>query len=144
VYPDHFVDHDGTNQLVHGPIAWKYGLTGYHYWQTVQAYKNVDPWTNQYVALNGGSGANGDGNLFYPGTPKEIGGTSHVPVPSIRLQLLRQSWSLYDQLCMLRDRGKGAVADQIVGKLVTHTHSWSKDLKAYADARMAVAQALAG
>lgn len=143
-WPDEFVDHPGVNQLIHGPMTWKFGLNGYLYYATTLAYYNatnctqpLDPW-RQLACF----GANGDGTLFYPGTPTEIGGTSHIPVPSIRLQLLRQSWAIYDTLVLLRDAGKTAQADQIVNALVTNSSTWSHNPQDYETAREAIAAAL--
>jgi hypothetical protein len=143
-WPDEFVDHPGANQLVHGPMTWKFNLGGYLYYATTLAYYNTqncaqpaDPW-RQLACF----GSNGDGTLFYPGTPTEIGGASHIPLPSIRLQLLRQSWAIYDSLVLLRDAGKAAQADQIANALVTAASTWSDDPRAYEQAREAIAAAL--
>jgi hypothetical protein len=149
--PDHFIDHPGVNQLVHGPMTWKYGLDGFLYWDTVAAYNPKfclhggapDPWNDQYAGLKPHEGANGDGTLFYPGCPKEIGGATDIAVASLRLKLLRESWNLYDQLWMLRDQGKGDVADNVVNGLVATTESWTHDPKAYDAARWDLATALA-
>ena len=48
---------------------------------------------------------NGDGTLFYPGTPARIGGTTHVPVASIRLKMIREGMEDYEYLKLLADAG---------------------------------------
>ncbi|MCA9565673.1 MAG: DUF4091 domain-containing protein, partial [Myxococcales bacterium] len=49
---------------------------------------------------------NGDGTLFYPGTPDRIGGTTHIPLPSIRLKLIREGLEDYEYLRMLSELGE--------------------------------------
>jgi hypothetical protein len=139
-WPDEFIDHHGVNQLVHGPVTWKYRLDGYLYYNTIQAYEaqNPDPWHQLYFF-----GTNGDGTLFYPGRASIIGGSSELPLPSIRMQLLRTSWTIYDELVMLRDRGRGADADAVANALVTAGAAWSVDPVVYENARQSLATLLA-
>ena len=44
---------------------------------------------------------NGDGTLSYQGTPAKIGGTTHVPVASIRLKMIREGMEDYEYLTLL-------------------------------------------
>ena len=46
----------------------------------LDAYNESDPWKSVYAF-----GGNGDGTLFYPGTPERIGGRTHIPVESLRI-----------------------------------------------------------
>jgi hypothetical protein len=138
-WPDEFIDHSGANQLVHGPLSWKYRLDGFLYYEVTAAYSQGDVWHwNSYA------GTNGDGTLFYPGRPQDIGGNTHIPVPSIRLQLLRESWSLFDELSLLASRGEGDVADAMADRLVSSASEWSHDPNAYERTREEVAQLLSG
>jgi hypothetical protein len=142
-WPDEFIDHPGVNQLVHGPLTYRYGLDGYLYYNTLQAYSlpNADPWRKQYVPQ---FGTNGDGTLFYPGTPAEIGpaGGHHIAVPSVRLQIMRQSWSMFDMFRMLAERGRAAEAEAIAANLVPTTTTWTADPAAFESAREQLATAL--
>jgi hypothetical protein len=142
-WPDEFIDHPGVNQLVHGPLTYRYGLEGYLYYNTLEAYSlpNPDPWRKQYIPQFGN---NGDGTLFYPGTPSEIGpaGGHHIPVPSIRLQILRQSWTLYDMFQMLSERGRAADAQTIAANLVSNTTTWTANPADFDTAREQLAAAL--
>jgi hypothetical protein len=139
-WPDEFIDHPGVNQLVHGPLTFKYQLDGYLYYSTFVAFQDLtrDPYVNQFYF-----GRNGDGTLFYPGRADIIGGTQGIPLPSIRLQLLRQSWSLYDALELTRRRGFATQAAQIAGGLVSTVTSWAKDPAQYDQARSQLAALLA-
>jgi hypothetical protein len=142
VFPDQFIDHPGVNQLARGPLTYVYGLSGYLYFDSAYNYatRGVGVWENNYAD---DLGTNGDGTLFYPGTPAIIGGPdgSDIPVPSIRLQLMRQSISTYDLLMLLRQNDQ-AKADQIAAQLVTDAQNWSKDATAYEAAREQIAEAL--
>jgi len=138
-WPDEYIDHSGANQLLHGPLSWKYRLDAFLYYEVTAAYREGDVWHRNFYA-----GANGDGTLFYPGRPQDIGGNTHIPVPSIRLQLLRESWSLFDELSLLANRGEGDVADAMADRLVNSASQWSHDPDAYERTREAVAQLLSG
>ena len=138
-WPDQFIDHPGANQLVHGALSWKYRLEGYLYYEVTAAYQVGNVWhANAYA------GANGDGTLFYPGRPQDIGGSTHIPVPSIRLQLLREAFSFFDELSLLAGQGRSDAADAIVDRLVTSPSQWSHDPEAYERAREDAARLLSG
>lgn len=82
------------------------------YFETAFAFERLDPWTTQWAF-----GGNGDGTLFYPGTPAKIGGTQHVPVSSIRLKLIREGYEDYEYLAMLDRLGDGTFARQTAATL---------------------------
>lgn len=56
-------------------------------------------------------GGQGDGTLLYPGTPAKIGGSTHIPVASIRLKLLREGLEDYEYLLKC-ETAKGASTAQ--------------------------------
>jgi Ca2+-binding RTX toxin-like protein len=61
-------------------------------------------------------GGNGDGTLFYPGTPAAIGGTHEIPIESIRLKRYRDGEEDYELLRYLADElGKEAEVREIAG-----------------------------
>ncbi|MCG3115163.1 MAG: DUF4091 domain-containing protein [Candidatus Manganitrophus sp. SA1] len=68
------------------------------YFDTVYAYQfpTNDPWKNIYYFSG-----NGDGTFFYPGRPDKIGGTRHIPIPSIRLKMLREGIEDYEYLTLV-------------------------------------------
>src|SRR6185312_13570454 len=65
-----------------------------------------DAWTNQYYF-----GGHGDGTLFYPGTPAKIGGTTQIPIASLRLGMIREGQEDYEYFKALADAGDPAMAD---------------------------------
>jgi transcriptional regulator CtsR len=137
-WADEFIDHQGVFQLVHGYIQWKYGLDGYLYYSIDNNYRQgTDVWVNNYSFAR-----NGDGTLFYPGTPAKIGGTTQIPVPSLRLEILRQSWNDYDYMTLLKNAGQGAFVDSVVNPLVSRADTWDHVAQNYQNAREAMAAKL--
>lgn len=90
-------------------LSWLYSATGTLYWDTTWAWGETparNEWTSPLSSLFGNSG---DGALFYRGRPSQqvsdgasgtvaFGGTTDVPVPSIRLKLTRQGMQDYEYL----------------------------------------------
>jgi Glycoside hydrolase 123 N-terminal domain len=143
VFPDHFIDHPGVNELVRGPLSYLYNLQGYLYYDTVYGYSQFG--TNVWSGNYNNFGDNGDGTLFYPGTPAIIGGTtsSDIPVPSIRLQLLREAWSTLELLHKLDQvSGNTLESSAFVGRVVQSATSWSKNPADYETLRQNVANAI--
>lgn len=60
----------------------------------------VNPWINENNALYN-FGGNGDGTLFYPGSPSYIGGTTTIPCSSMRLKAIRDGYQDYEYLRIL-------------------------------------------
>lgn len=101
-WPSIAIDHDGIRNRVMEWASWLEGIDGELYWDTIFAYPNPDqaspsswggtlrpdPWLRQTpTGLN--AGGSGDGNFFSPGLPSLIGGTSSIPVESVRLKSIR-------------------------------------------------------
>lgn len=71
-----------------------YMTSGVLYQDTVAAYARsfamsvprVDVWESTYY-----NGGNGEGTLFYPGRPADIGGSNHIPIESLRLKYIRDA-----------------------------------------------------
>lgn len=70
-------------------------------------------WTDQ-SSFDG----NGDGTLFYPGTPAMIGGEHDIPVESMRLKRIRDGREDFEYLTMLGRRGEEAEARRIARELL--------------------------
>ena len=77
-------------------------------------------------------GANGDGNLFYPGSAHgtsdapAIGGTHDIPIESMRLKRIRDGREDYELLTALAAQGRGsdamAIARSTFGSQATAAH----------------------
>jgi hypothetical protein len=118
-WPSYMVDVPAAANRVMQWVAWKYRMQGELYYSMNEAYGQRDPWTD--IRLFGG---NGDGTLFYPGSPARIGGHTDIPIESIRLKLIRKGMEDYEYLALLAKlKGRNA-ADQFAGQVVQNTWRW--------------------
>ncbi|HEX8909629.1 MAG TPA: DUF4091 domain-containing protein [Anaeromyxobacteraceae bacterium] len=96
-------------------LSFLFGVSGELYYETTQAYDYADgrdPWTNQWAY-----GGNGDGTLFYPGTPAAVGGQTDIPVASIRLKMIREGMEDHEYLKLLSDVGDPTLAQALAAQL---------------------------
>jgi hypothetical protein len=111
-YSNNFIDDPGIDIRARFWSAWKYGVQGSLYWDTTYWNNGADctncqnPWKDaQSYTAKGGLFGNGDGRLFYP--PRNWNQTSSPliagPVPSLRLELIREAIEDYEYLWMLSD-----------------------------------------
>jgi hypothetical protein len=109
-WPDYMIDDAPVRNRIMEWLTWKYDIRGELYFSTTEAYvEKEDPWKDVYLF-----GGNGDGTLFYPGRPEVIGGTTHIPIESIRLKLIREGLEDYEYLAMLTKlAGHKTVADSV-------------------------------
>jgi hypothetical protein len=121
-WPAYIIDLPAMFNRVMQWQTFKYNVQGELYYDMVYAYGQRDPWVSQYDF-----GGNGDGTLYYPGTPVKIGGTTHIPIESIRLKLLREGMEDYEYMNMLARLGDGSYAERQVGAVVTRTYDWSRN-----------------
>jgi hypothetical protein len=121
-WPSYMIDHAPVLNRIMEWMTWKYGIQGELYFSTNEAFAKTNPWKD--IRLYGG---NGDGTLFYPGRPDTIGGTTHIPVESIRLKLIREGLEDYEYLVMLAKRsGRKNVATS-VDKIIRKTFDFNQD-----------------
>jgi hypothetical protein len=101
-------------------MSWKYRIEGELYYNMVEAFsRDVDPLQDAFL-----HGGNGDGTLFYPGRPSMIGGTTQIPLESIRLKLIREGLEDYEYFVLLSNLTDAAAADRWVNRIVQNTHSF--------------------
>jgi Domain of unknown function (DUF4091) len=122
-WPSYMIDDAPVRNRIMEWLTWKYGIQGELYFNTTEAFsQKQDPWKD--VRLFGG---NGDGTLFYPGRPQVIGGSTHIPIESIRLKLIREGLEDYEYLVMLSQlAGRKAVADAVNG-FIRKTYDYDQD-----------------
>jgi hypothetical protein len=121
-WPTYVIDSDAVRNRIMEWLTWKYGMQGELYFSTDEAYGEKDPWKD--VNLFAG---NGDGTLFYPGVPNVIGGTSHIPIESIRLKLIREGLEDYEYLVMLSKLEGSQRVHQLISGLVRNTYDFDHD-----------------
>ncbi|HEY6004516.1 MAG TPA: glycoside hydrolase domain-containing protein [Anaeromyxobacter sp.] len=133
-WPSYSIDTTAVRNRAMQWLLFEHRLSGELYYETTQAYAQ-DAWTNQWAF-----GGNGDGTLFYPGTPAKIGGTTHVPVASMRLKLIRDGMEDYEYLALLARSGGEAEARAIARALFPHPYETSASPEALLAAREQVAR----
>lgn len=122
-WPSFFVDDGAMAARTIGFYTWHFGFEGFLYYLTDMAYqKDNDPWRSVFYF-----NANGDGTLFYPGTPDQIGGTHDIPVSSLRLALIRQGLQDYEYLKLLSNFGDRAFADRQAARIVQAADRFTRD-----------------
>ena len=96
-----------------------------------------DPWTSIYAF-----GGNGDGTLIYPGLTTIIGGTTPIPLPSIRLKHIRDGMEDFEYLNALSQAGDDAFARSTAATFITNAYTFNNDPQALANAREALGDRL--
>ncbi len=117
-WPSYMVDASSVRARALEWFSFRYGGSGELYYETIQAYYARDPWTGGLWDFDG----NGDGTLFYPGTPAHIGGQTDIPVASIRLKMIREGMEDFEYLDLLSRLGDPAGAHQIADRLFVHPY----------------------
>jgi hypothetical protein len=119
-WPSYMIDAPGAANRVMQWIAWKLHVEGELYYSMNEAYgRHQTPWTDLYLF-----GGNGDGTLFYPGRPDRIGGTTDIPIESIRLKLIREGMEDYEYLALLARLAGRDVADKYADRIVHTAYDW--------------------
>ncbi|MHA7632400.1 DUF4091 domain-containing protein [Corallococcus sp. M7] len=122
-WASYMVDHPAPLNRAMGPLAFDSGVDGELYFDTVFAYNTKkDVWSDLFEF-----GGNGDGTLFYPGTPAKLGGTEHQPVVSLRLKHIRDGLEDYEYLRLLTSLGDGAFAKTAAKRLAKSGYEISRD-----------------
>lgn len=146
-WPGYAIDAPPSQARAMGWLAFEYRVSGELYYQTTELLPSA--WTSQYE-----SGGNGDGTLFYPGTPAgrgpspAIGGRHHIPIESIRLKRIRDGREDYEYLRILGARGRRTAAMRIVkglfGPPSVAMHQTTVDATALEAAREELAAMITG
>ena len=139
VWPSYVVDAPPAAARIMPWLAWVHDVAGELYYNTVEAWGGTaDPWTDVHV-----HGGNGDGTLFYPGAPERIGGSTHVPVESLRLKLIREGLEDYEYLTLLAGAGGERLARARAEAVAAGVCRWERRPEALYAAREAIARELA-
>lgn len=106
-WPSYMVDVSAMRNRAMQWANFNLGVTGELYYETALLV-HEDPFRSVF-AFSG----NGDGTLFYPGTPERIGGSTDVPLASLRLKLIREGIEDYEYLSLLSRLGDAELARQL-------------------------------
>ncbi len=153
------IDTSGSGPRTWAWIARRYGVECWLLWDACyfkdiyNDYTENDVWTDPLTYDQRRSGTtwpdwgNGDGTLFYPGTPRGIAG----PVGSLRLKSWRRGAQDYEYMWLLDRRGRGGFVDGLAGEVIPYAFgdaegkstSWSKDAADWEEARRRMGNELA-
>jgi MYXO-CTERM domain-containing protein len=136
-WPSTMIDASAVRSRALEWFSFRYGATGELYYETTMAYYNHDAWSSQWDFSG-----NGDGTLFYPGTVARIGGSTEIPVASLRLKMIREGMEDYEYLKLLSDLGGGAEAQEIARRLFPHAYQADASTADLMTAREALARAI--
>ncbi|MBI5477621.1 MAG: DUF4091 domain-containing protein [Deltaproteobacteria bacterium] len=132
-WPSTMIDASAVRSRAMEWMSFQRGATGELYWETTFAYSH-DAWANQWDFTG-----NGDGTLFYPGTPARIGGATHIPVASIRLKMIREGMEDYEYLKRVADLGDPGLATQLAAALFPNAQAADVSVDALMAARAQLA-----
>ncbi len=116
-WPAYAIDQPASQARAMGWVSYLYGSDGELSHNTVLELDQA--WQNQYAF-----GGNGDGTLFYPGSPSgfggapAIGGQHDIPIESIRMKRFREGREDYELLNAMKAAGQGQAATAAVTTLL--------------------------
>ena len=112
-WPSYAIDASNVRARAMEWFSFQYAATGELYYETTQGYyDHGDPWTDEWQFSG-----NGDGDIFYPGTVAKIGGTTDIPVASLRMKMIREGMEDYEYLKLLSAAGGADDAKKIAEQL---------------------------
>jgi hypothetical protein len=121
-WPSYVVDAAGGRARAMGWLAFAWGIEGELYWASTYRFvrdgKPGDPWAPGGLWAFGG---NGDGTLLYPGSPRRIGGRTHVPVTSLRLEMIRDGLEDLELLRLVAARPGGDAVARAEARAIART-----------------------
>lgn len=119
-WPSYLADASSARNRAMQWVEFKEDVSGELYYETALALPSA--WTDIY-RFNG----NGDGTMFLPGTPAQIGGTTDIPVSNIRLKMLRNGMQDFEWLKLVSDAGDAAFAKAQAATVAPTAHTISDD-----------------
>jgi hypothetical protein len=129
-WPSYMIDAPATAARAMGTLAFVQDVAGELYFDTVLAYETQEPWTDQWAF-----GGNGDGTLFYPGTPERIGGKHDIPIESLRFVQISRSIADHGYLSLCAQLGDRPLALAEARAVAPSSKGFSRDPQAYQQMR---------
>jgi hypothetical protein len=124
------IDAPATAARAMGALAFASDISGELYFDVVYAYDTGDAWKTQWAF-----GGNGDGTLYYPGTPERIGGTRDVPVESLRIVQISRSLADHGYLALCASLGDPALARAEAQAVAPSPRGYARDPRAWVQMR---------
>ena len=129
-WPSYMIDAPATAARAMGALAFAQGVSGELYFDVVSAYDEGDPWKSQWAF-----GGNGDGTLYYPGTPERIGGKHDLPIESLRIVQISRALADNAYLSLCAQLGDPQLARSEAQALAPSVRGFLRDPHAYAAMR---------
>ncbi len=123
-YASHMVDQESTYMRIWLWLTRRYEFTGILFWRIQYLWSRQDVWEDMYADK---FLCQGDGTLYYPGLPSKIGGTTDIPIPSIRIKILREAMEDYEYFVLLDNAGEKEWVDDITRTVAPKTYQWEHD-----------------
>ncbi|MBS0000100.1 MAG: DUF4091 domain-containing protein, partial [Cyclobacteriaceae bacterium] len=121
IAPNFYIDRPAIYQRAIAWYCWMYGVDGFEHWSTNYFWRNVkegkpmsEKWPNTGWDSRTYHHYNGEGQLIYPGP-------DGWPLPSIRLEIFRDSMEDYEYLFILDELLKKT--DQVIDKIELNSMS---------------------
>ena len=140
-YATHMVDQESTYMRSWLWLTRRYEFTGILFWRINYLWSRQDVWEDIYADT---FLCQGDGTLFYPGIPSKIGGTTDIPIPSLRIKILREAMEDYEYFHILDQQGMDDWVDDITRTVAPKTYQWEHDWGKMLDWRRMVAEKILG
>lgn len=140
-YSSHMVDQESTYMRIWLWLTRRYDFTGILFWRISYLWSRQDVWNDMYSDRYL---CQGDGTLFYPGIPSKIGGTTDIPIPSIRIKILREAMEDYEYFMLLDGAGEKEWVDNITRTVAPKTYHWEHDWEKLLYWRKMVAEKILG
>jgi hypothetical protein len=105
-----------------------YGVTGLHYYTTLDWFAGADVWNDTASFRDKGYSDeifNGAGLLIYPGYKEKIG--FNGPVASLRLKWIRESVEDYMYIDLLEKAGEHTFVQQQLARFARNFGNWNND-----------------
>jgi len=145
-FANFFIDEPGIDHRLLFWQAWQHDCTGLLYWETnywsgMMPLKPGDPrwpavpWNQEQVATYREYKVNGDGFLIYPGP-------DWTPIPSVRLENIRDGIEDYEYLWLLRDRDPRSPLPTVGEDISRDFTHFCKDPRVLEARRQAIARAV--
>lgn len=98
--PSYVIDSDARQNRAMEWLSFIFDVDGELYFETAMNLPAGRDWDSGIAYC--GFGGSGDGTLFYPGVPDDprVGGTTHIPLESVRMKLIREGMEDYEYLTL--------------------------------------------
>lgn len=140
-YANHMVDQESTYMRIWLWLTRRYEFTGILFWRISYLWSKQDVWENMYSDRYL---CQGDGTLYYPGIPSRIGGSTDIPIPSIRIKVLREAMEDYEYFILLDQSGSDEWVDDLVRSVAPKSFQWEHDWEKLLYWRKIVAEKIMG